>query len=223
MRTTRRKPLIVAAAAATVLSLTLSGCGTEVEGTNSDTLASVTTPTTPTSDPAAETIPSSTQLVNAHRKPLRVLEDLGLGEDLGLPDETLTRCNVRMQKSLPRAKAAAILTSTNKSLLIKIVMAGQLRTNQLSLFTFSANHAENQRIVGIHNGVVTRNSVIINKPLEGAKKVNETLRGYVTVEPAEDGFILWMEIPRDFAGAFNSKDWAVSITLGGKKINGCGA
>jgi len=218
-----RRSTFAMTAAAVVLSLTLTGCGSEVEGTNSDTLASVTTPTTPSPTGTEETLPSSTQLVNAHRKPLKVMEDLGVGEEIAKPDKNLNRCNVPMQKTLPRAKAAAIFTSTNNSLLVKIVVAGQLKTNQTSLFTFSANEASNQRIVGFRNGVVTRNSVVINKPVEGQQKVDATLRGFVSVEPTDDGFILGMEIPRNYVSSFNSRDWAVSITLGDKKINGCGA
>lgn len=223
MRTSRRGSLVTAGAAAAILSLALTGCGSEVEGTNSDTLASVTTPTTPTPTGTEETLPTSTQLVNAHRKPLKVMEDLGVGMELSQPDKSLNRCNVPMQKTLPRAKAVGIFTSTSNSLLVKIVIAGQLHTNQLSLFTFSTNKASNLRIVGFRNGVVTRNSVVINKPVEGEKKVEETLRGYVSVEPTDDGFILWMEIPTQYASAFNSRDWAVSITLGKKRIKGCGA
>lgn len=222
MRTSRRGPLTTTAAIA-VLSLALTGCGSEVEGTNSDTLASVTTPTTTTPTGTEETLPTKTQLVNAHRKPLKVMEDLGVGMELSKPDKNLNRCDVPMQDTLPRAKAVALFSSTNHSLLVKIVVAGQLRTNQLSLFTFSANQASNQRIVGFRNGVVTRNSVVVNKPAEGQKKVDDTLRGYVEVEPTDDGFTLWIEIPTQYVSAFNARDWGVSITLGKKKIKGCGA
>ena len=169
MRISRRSTFAMTAAAV-VLSLTLTGCGSEVEGTNSDTLASVTTPTTPSPTGTEETLPSSTQLVNAHRKPLKVMEDLGVGEEIAKPDKNLNRCNVPMQKTLPRAKAAAIFTSTNNSLLVKIVVAGQLKTTRHRSLR-SAPRSIQPTHCGLPQRVVTRNSVVINKPVEGSRKL----------------------------------------------------
>lgn len=218
---------LIAPAAAVFLALTVAGCGSEVEGTaTSQSTASSSAQSTgqqrstQQGDESASSGSSSATTAKS-RAPLEVTEDLGLNRRLGAPERRLSRCNAPSQHSLPRGKAAAVFTSSRGGLLVKYVLAGQLDSSKLSLFTFATNQGKNQRLVGVRNGVIARNSAVVAQSSTPKVKGEYQYRGWTRMEPAADGMILWVEIPPDISPAFQTNMWTASLTVDGVIVSSC--
>lgn len=223
---------LIAPAAAVLLTFTVAGCGSEVEGTatsepdtSSSTHATSQQGNGQKGDGSSNSSGSSSSGASSSTAkslaPLEVTEDLGLNRRLGAPERRLSRCNAPAKQSLPRGKAAAVFKSSRGGLLIKYVLAGELDTSKLSMFTFATNQGKNQRLVGLRNGVIARNSAVVEQSSDPKLKGEYQYRGWTRMEPTADGMILWVEIPPDISPAFQTNTWTGSLTVDGVIVSSC--
>lgn len=218
---------LIAPAAAVLLAFTVAGCGSEVEGTaTSQSATSSSVEGTGPQESAQQSdgsgsSGSSTATTAKSRAPLEVTEDLGSNRRLGAPERRLSRCNAPAKQSLPRGKAAAVFRSSRGGLLVKYVLAGELESSKLSLFTFATNQGKNQRLVGVRNGVIARNSAVVGQSSTPKLRGEYQYRGWTRMEPMTDGMILWVEIPPDISPAFQTNMWTASLTVDGIIVSSC--